>query len=87
LWQGRYVAKLAKTKSELEAMILKQARVLGLYSMVRGVTVRSLRRKIAGANWIVIPLNRGRVAPHLRRKALRQILPPIREKFDLAEID
>jgi hypothetical protein len=44
------VVKPTKTKSELEALILKKARALGLAKMVKDVTVRALRSKLSGAN-------------------------------------
>ena len=81
------MAKPTKTKSELEALILERARQLDLASIVRAVTVRAMRGEVAGANWIVLSTNASEVGDHIRRNALRLIVPEIREQFDLAEID
>jgi hypothetical protein len=81
------VVKPTRTKSELEALILEAARALGLDSIVRAVTVRALRREIAGANWILVSMNPTEANYHERQAALRQILPEIREQFDLREFD
>jgi hypothetical protein len=81
------VAKPTKTKSELEALILERARTLGLASIVRGVTVRALRRPIVGANWILVSMNPAEANYHARHAALRQILPEIRDKFDIEDSD
>lgn len=81
------MAKPTKTKSELEALILERARTLGLASIVRGVTVRALLRPIVGANWILVSMNPTESNYHVRQAALRQILPEIREQFDLQEPD
>lgn len=81
------MVKSAKTKSELEALILEKARTLDLASIVRGVTVRALRGKVAGANWILVSMNPTEANYHVRQAALRQILREIRDKFDLAEPD
>jgi hypothetical protein len=81
------VAKPTKTKSELEALILEAARALGLDSIVRAVAVRALQREIAGANWIVVSANPTEANYRARQDALRQILPGIREQFDLEQLD
>ena len=81
------MVKPTKTKSELEALILKKARALGLSKMVKGVTVRALRSELSGANWILVSMNPTDENDHARQAALRQILPEIREQFDLEGLD
>jgi len=51
--------------------------------MVKGVTVRALRSELSGANWILVSMNPTDANDHARQAALRQILPEIREQFDL----
>jgi hypothetical protein len=77
------VVKPTKTKSELEALILKKARAPGLAKMVKGVIVWALRSELSGANWILVSMNPTDANDHARQAALRQILPEIREQFDL----
>ena len=79
--------KLTKTKSELEVLILERARELDLADLVRGVTVRGLRNQLFGANWLVVSMNPTLVGNEASQSALRKILPPIREQFDLRELD
>jgi hypothetical protein len=79
--------KPTKTKSELEALILERARELDLADLVRGVTVRALRHDLFGANWLVVSMNPTLVGNEARQSALRKILPPIREQFNLQELD
>jgi hypothetical protein len=67
------VVKPTKTKSELEALILKKARALGLAKMVKDVTVRALRSELSGANWILVSMNPTNANDHARQAALRQI--------------
>lgn len=81
------MGKPTKTKSQLEALIFKAARALGLDSIVRPVTVRVLRNEVAGANWIVVSMDPTEAQYHARQAALRQIVPEIREKFDLEELE
>ena len=81
------MVKPTKTKSELEALILEKARALGLDSIVRGVTVRAMRGQVAGANWILVSMNSTGAQDYARVAALRQILPEIREQFDLEDLD
>ena len=78
-------SKPLKSKSEVEALILARARTLGMALLVRDVKVRPLHTPIAGCNWIVIMDG----VPHRRDRerhvALREILPPLRDQYDLRE--
>ncbi len=73
------MVKPTKTKSELEALIQKKARALGLAKMVRGLAVRALRSELSGANWILVSMNPTDANDHARQA----ILPEIRKQFDL----
>ena len=81
------LVKPTKTKSELEDLILQAARTLDLGHVITEVTVRGLRKEVAGANWIVASTNANENPPGLRAKLLRIIVPAIRDQFDLAEND
>ena len=77
--------KPLKSKSEIEALILARARNLGMELLVRDVTVRPLHTPIAGCNWIVIMDGPPHRRDRERHIALREILPSLRDQYDLRE--
>ena len=77
--------KPLKSKSEIEALILARARNLGMELLVRDVKVRALHRPIAGCNWIVVMGSPPDHGDRERHKALRDILPSLRDQYDLRE--
>jgi hypothetical protein len=77
--------KPLKSKSEIEALIRARARDLGMEPLVRDVKVRRLHSPIAGCNWIVVtgpPQQRG---DREKQEALRELVPPLREQYDLRD--
>ena len=77
--------KPKKSRLELEALIVARAIELGMELLVHDVRVRRLRTSIAGCNWIVVSSQAPAYGDRQRYTVLRQILPLLRDQYDLQD--